>query len=46
VPTNGYFTDRTEKALRQLMKSKTLELFVCEISLDGMPEYHNNFRGR
>ena len=45
VPTNGYFTDRTEKALRQLMKNKTLELFVCEISLDGMPEYHNRFRG-
>lgn len=45
VPTNGYFTDRTEKALRQLMKSDTLDLFVCEISLDGMPEYHNRFRG-
>lgn len=45
VPTNGYFTDRTEIALRQLMKSQTLELFVCEISLDGMPEYHNRFRG-
>ena len=45
VPTNGYFTDRTEKALRKLMNSKTLELFVCEISLDGMPKYHNRFRG-
>jgi MoaA/NifB/PqqE/SkfB family radical SAM enzyme len=45
VPTNGYFTDRTEKALRKVLKSETLELFVCEISLDGMPEYHNNFRG-
>ncbi len=45
VPTNGYFTDRTEKALRQLVRSDTLELFICEISLDGMPEYHNRFRG-
>ncbi len=45
VPTNGYFTDRTEKALRKVLQSKTLELFVCEISLDGMPEYHNKFRG-
>ncbi len=45
VPTNGYFTDRTEKALRKVLESETLELFVCEISLDGMPEYHNNFRG-
>jgi MoaA/NifB/PqqE/SkfB family radical SAM enzyme len=45
VPTNGYFTDRTEKALRKVLQSKTLKLFVCEISLDGMPEYHNRFRG-
>ncbi len=45
VPTNGYFTDRTEKQLRQLTKMKTLQRFVCEISLDGMPEYHNRFRG-
>lgn len=45
VPTNGYFTDRTEKALRKLMKNESLGLFVCEISLDGMPEYHNRFRG-
>lgn len=45
VPTNGYFPDRTETQLRQLLKEKSLELFVCEISLDGMPEYHNEFRG-
>lgn len=45
VPTNGYFTDKTEKALRKVLESKTLELFVCELSLDGMPEYHNDFRG-
>ncbi len=45
VPTNGYYTDRTEKQLRQLLKSKSLQLFVCELSLDGMPEYHNRFRG-
>ncbi len=45
VPTNGYFTDKTEKALRKVLANKSLELFVCEISLDGMPEYHNRFRG-
>jgi MoaA/NifB/PqqE/SkfB family radical SAM enzyme len=45
VPTNGYFTDRTEKALRKVLQNKNLELFVCELSLDGMPEYHNRFRG-
>jgi AdoMet-dependent heme synthase len=45
VPTNGYFTDRTETQLRAVLKSKTLHRFVCEISLDGMPEYHDRFRG-
>ena len=45
VPTNGYFTDKTEKSLRKVLESKTLKMFVCEISLDGMPEYHNRFRG-
>ncbi len=45
VPTSGYFPDRTEAQLRELLQSKTLQLFVCEISLDGMPEYHNRFRG-
>lgn len=45
VPTNGYFTEWTEKQLRQLLQLETLQLFACEISLDGMPEYHDRFRG-
>jgi MoaA/NifB/PqqE/SkfB family radical SAM enzyme len=45
VPTNGYFTDRTEQALRKVLRNRDLKLFVCELSLDGMPEYHNRFRG-
>jgi MoaA/NifB/PqqE/SkfB family radical SAM enzyme len=46
VPTNGYFTDRTSQQLQRLLKTQpSLRLFVCEISLDGMPEYHNRFRG-
>jgi MoaA/NifB/PqqE/SkfB family radical SAM enzyme len=46
VPTNGYFTERTETQLRKLLsQAKDLQLFGCEISLDGMPEYHNRFRG-
>ena len=45
VPTNGYFTERTEKQLREVLEEPSLQLFVCEISLDGMPEYHNAFRG-
>src|SRR6266704_1190783 len=35
VPTNGYFTDRTEKQLQRVFQSKSLQGFVCEISLDG-----------
>ena len=45
VPTSGFFTDRTEKALREVLRHESLGYFVCELSLDGMPEYHNRFRG-
>lgn len=45
VPTNGYYTEKTEKQLRQVLRSETLQFFVCELSLDGMPEYHDRFRG-
>jgi MoaA/NifB/PqqE/SkfB family radical SAM enzyme len=45
VPTNGYFTEKTQTALRKVFQSKTLASFVCELSLDGMPEYHDRFRG-
>ncbi len=45
VPTNGYFTDRTIKALQSILEEDRLKLFVCELSIDGMPEYHDRFRG-
>jgi MoaA/NifB/PqqE/SkfB family radical SAM enzyme len=45
VPTNGYFTERTIKALENVLEEDRLKLFVCELSIDGMPEYHNRFRG-
>ena len=45
VPTNGYFTERTIKALHSIFEEKSLKLFVCELSIDGMPEYHDRFRG-
>jgi MoaA/NifB/PqqE/SkfB family radical SAM enzyme len=44
VPTNGYFTDRTIAALREVLKEPSLDLFVIEISLDGMPAFHDTFR--
>jgi MoaA/NifB/PqqE/SkfB family radical SAM enzyme len=44
VPTNGYFTDRTIDALRQVLKESSLKLFGVELSLDGMPAFHDEFR--
>jgi MoaA/NifB/PqqE/SkfB family radical SAM enzyme len=45
VPTNGYFTDRTIKQITETLKEPDLDLFVAEISLDGLGEFHNKFRG-
>jgi MoaA/NifB/PqqE/SkfB family radical SAM enzyme len=45
VPTNGYFTERTVKQVKETLKEKSLELFVAEISLDGLGEFHKKFRG-
>jgi MoaA/NifB/PqqE/SkfB family radical SAM enzyme len=45
VPTNGYFADRTVKQITETLKEKSLDLFVAEISLDGLGEFHNKFRG-
>jgi MoaA/NifB/PqqE/SkfB family radical SAM enzyme len=44
VPTNGYFTDRTLAAVAKVLEAKDLDLFVVELSLDGMPEFHDTFR--
>src|ERR1035438_1281029 len=45
VPTNGYFTDKTVAQVSETLKEKDLSLFVAEISLDGLGEFHNKFRG-
>lgn len=44
VPTNGYFTDKTIAHIRETLKETFLRLFVVELSLDGMPEFHDRFR--
>jgi AdoMet-dependent heme synthase len=44
VPTNGYFTDRCIAAIREVLKEPALDLFVAELSLDGMPAFHDKFR--
>jgi MoaA/NifB/PqqE/SkfB family radical SAM enzyme len=45
VPTNGYFTERTVKQITETLKEPSLDLFVAELSLDGLGEFHNKFRG-
>lgn len=44
VPSNGYFTDKMVAAVNGVLEEKALDLFVVELSLDGMPEFHDNFR--
>lgn len=45
IPTNGYFTDKTIRALSEILKEPSLKLIAVEISLDGTMEYHNQIRG-
>src|SRR5947209_17277030 len=45
VPTNGSFPERTIRAVEETLQETDLQLFAVELSLDGMPEFHNSFRG-
>lgn len=44
VPSNGYFTDRTVKQVTETLREPDLDMFVVELSLDGMPKFHDEFR--
>jgi MoaA/NifB/PqqE/SkfB family radical SAM enzyme len=44
VPTNGWFADRTIAAVTSVLQERELDLFVVELSLDGMAEFHDTFR--
>jgi MoaA/NifB/PqqE/SkfB family radical SAM enzyme len=44
VPTNGWFTDRTVRMIRGVLEEPSLRLFAVELSLDGMPAFHDRFR--
>jgi MoaA/NifB/PqqE/SkfB family radical SAM enzyme len=44
IPTNGYFTDRTLQATKEILKEQSLDFFVVELSLDGLAEFHDSFR--
>jgi MoaA/NifB/PqqE/SkfB family radical SAM enzyme len=44
VPSNGWYTAKTIEQITQTLEEPGLELFVIELSLDGMPEFHDRFR--
>lgn len=44
VPTNGYYAQKTVNAVREVLQESGLRLFAIELSLDGMPEFHDEFR--
>jgi MoaA/NifB/PqqE/SkfB family radical SAM enzyme len=44
VPTNGYFTDWTVERIAATLVEPSLDLFAVELSLDGMPKFHDEFR--
>lgn len=43
-PTSGWFTERTVEQLTQLFRNEALGHVSIELSLDGMPPYHDWFR--
>ena len=44
VPSNGWYVQKTVDAVKATLEEKGLDLFVVELSLDGMPEFHDTFR--
>lgn len=44
VPSNGYYTEKTITQIREALREPGLRLFAIELSLDGMPEFHDTFR--
>jgi len=45
VPTNAYWTKKMVTQITEVLKEPELELFVAELSLDGLGEFHDDFRG-
>lgn len=44
VPTNGWYTEKIVEQISLTLEEKDLDLFVVELSLDGMQEFHDKFR--
>lgn len=45
VPTNAYFTERMVDQISRTLEEDELEIFAVEMSLDGLGEFHDKFRG-
>jgi MoaA/NifB/PqqE/SkfB family radical SAM enzyme len=45
IPSNGYYTEKTILPLKEVLREPGLRLLCVELSLDGMPEFHDRFRG-
>ena len=44
VPTNGWYTGKMVEQISLTLQEREIELFAVELSLDGMPEFHDKFR--
>lgn len=44
VPSNGWYKDKTIKAITETLEEPTLDLFAVELSLDGTRAFHDTFR--
>ncbi|HVS11775.1 MAG TPA: radical SAM protein [Planctomycetota bacterium] len=44
VPTNSWFKDKMIAQISATLEEPSLELFVVEMSLDGLGEFHDRFR--
>jgi len=44
VPTNGWYTRKTIEQLELTLQESELDLFVVELSLDGLAQFHDTFR--
>jgi MoaA/NifB/PqqE/SkfB family radical SAM enzyme len=45
VPSNGWYTDKMRQQISLTLEEPSLELFAVELSLEGMAEFHDRFRG-
>jgi MoaA/NifB/PqqE/SkfB family radical SAM enzyme len=45
VPTNGWFAEKTVKAVEAVLEESALRLLVCELSVDGTEPFHDELRG-